>query len=94
METAAATAEVFSTLKSVGLAGAVLALCFLVIAAVFAAYVSREAFRTGRSVRIKVSPRSLEITISSQRRTRDTQPKEGRNETKAAEVQRTESIAD
>jgi hypothetical protein len=76
METAAAAAEVFSTLKSVGMVGAVLALCFLAVAAVFAAFVSREAFRTGRPVRIKVSPRSLEVTIGSQRSIRDSQPKE------------------
>ena len=82
METTAAAAEVFSTLTSIGLLGAVIALCFLG----FAVWVSREAFRTGRSLRLKVSPRSLEIDLGSDNRgPQGTQPKEGEMKRVAAE---------
>lgn len=79
METAATVAEVFSTLKSVGLLGAAIALCFLG----FAVWVSREAFRTGRTLRLRVSPHSLEISLGPERETQGTQLEKGETSTSA-----------
>ena len=81
MEAAAAVAEVFSTLKSVGLLGAAIVLCFLGLAA----WVSREALRTGRPFRIKVSPRSLEIRVDPEQSTHYAQPKKGGAEATSTE---------
>jgi hypothetical protein len=83
MEAAALAAEVFSTLKSVGLVGTVTVLCFLALAA----WLSREAFRTGRSLQIKVKLRSLEIRIGSESVVKsDSQPKEGGKALTSAET--------
>lgn len=87
MEAAALGAEVFSTLKSVGFASMVLALCFLGLAA----WLSREAFRTGRSLRIKVTPRSLDITIDPDNsRKSDPQPEKEGNLLRVAETESNE----
>lgn len=82
MEAAAAAAEVFSILQSIGLLSAVMVLCFLVLAF----WASRKAFRTGRSLKLKISPRSLEINIGPEHVSSGSQLEEGENQPELTEA--------
>lgn len=80
MEAAAVAAEVFSILQPIGLLGAVMVLFFLL----YALWASSKAFRTGRSLRLKISPRSLEVNIGPERETCDLQLEKGEGEHRPA----------
>jgi hypothetical protein len=79
MGAAALGAEVLKILKSLGLPGLILVLCFSTIGA-FALRLCWKAEQAGRSVTFKINLHSLEFSIGSKESEKvDAQPQEGEN---------------